>query len=691
MRTFIKLCMPALLLLAFVCSLLILAPQPASASEDGSSVSTLASVDQWQLGDGATQVHFGMVMDPSTGHLHITNTREDVIDVFTVFGEFVESYGLSWIGGHSLDYPADVAIMDNSIYVTYWNSNVIVQYDRSTRAHIGHAPVTGPVGLTAGDGEVYVTERTAGQVAVFDANLTRLRTHEVEGYSSWWGSCGNSPNDVAVFGDTLYVLSIDVGQSCGRRGIWQGTRSVGSTADATITGSPFYNGSTYSLQTSATGQLFATSLAGAVMFENGVVVDELTSAAGQTGLAIDPAGDSLWMLRRGGAGGALFAATRQRCHEQVPTVVGTSADDIIDLTGKPAGQVVWAGEGVDVISGQSGHTVCQPFQECASVGFVAVYNPGVSQAECDALAALYRDTNGAQWANRDGWGGIDHEPVSNFPPHSDRFDDICRWHGVTCDVLGQLTEIDLNNNGLVGTLPAALGDLANLRSLDLGWNQLTGQIPAQLGDLRSLLNLRLLFNEFTGEIPAELGNLANLRSLMLVHNQLTGNIPDGLDNLSSLTALGLSGNDLVATDLGTVLDGLPRGMRNLGLAGVNLQGPIPEWIGEFDQLRILDLPGNDLTGALPESIGNFTAVTWFDVSDNNLTGAIPPSIGNLSEVVDLRLHTNELSGGVPDTIQSLTQMTSVQLGSNGCLTASAATTSFLAGFGQDAALGQNCV
>ena len=159
---------------------------------------------------------------------------------------------------------------------------------------------------------------------------------------------------------------------------------------------------------------------------------------------------------------------------------------------------------------------------------------GVAVCGADALdrvvlEALYHATGGPSWTNSTNW--LTDAPLSG-------------WFGVVMDGGGRVTLLDLGENGLKGPIPAALGNLANLRRLSLTLNELTGPIPSELGSLTSLVKLNLYGNRLSGPIPPALGELTNLTFLNLQINRLSGPIPAALGNLVRLEYLILSSNEL---------------------------------------------------------------------------------------------------------------------------------------------------
>ena len=127
-----------------------------------------------------------------------------------------------------------------------------------------------------------------------------------------------------------------------------------------------------------------------------------------------------------------------------------------------------------------------------------------------ALTALYNATGGANWTPNTNW--TSDEPLSS-------------WSGVTTNSDGRVTRLLLNDNGLDGTLPTALGDLSELEKLDLQDNALSGALPS------------------------ELANLTNLTSLLLNESRaLTGPLPDGLRELADLETVNIEKTELCAPD-----------------------------------------------------------------------------------------------------------------------------------------------
>ena len=280
--------------------------------------------------------------------------------------------------------------------------------------------------------------------------------------------------------------------------------------------------------------------------------------------------------------------------------------------------------------------------------------PAPTSPDRAALVALYNATDGPNWLNNTSW-------LTDTP--------IGKWHGVTTDDGGRVTELDLRDNRLSGEIPTELGNLINLTGLSLSQNQLSGEIPTELGNLINLTWLNLSQNQLSGEIPTELGNLINLTGLSLSQNQLSGEIPTELGNLINLTLLSLSQNELsgeIPTELGNLIN-----LTWLNLSQNQLSGEIPTELGNLINLITgLSLSQNQLSGEIPTELGNLINLTWLILFRNELSGEIPTELGNLINLTWLNLSQNQLSGEIPTELGNLINLTLLSLSQNqlsGCI------------------------
>ena len=277
-----------------------------------------------------------------------------------------------------------------------------------------------------------------------------------------------------------------------------------------------------------------------------------------------------------------------------------------------------------------------------------VFVPSAAQAQVSrtdslALVAIYDATDGDNWTDNTNWKS--QEPVED-------------WYGVTVEN-GVVTELDLEDNNLTGTLPSAIGDLTSLEVLWLSINSLSGAIPTEIGNLTRLETLELGDN-LTGAIPTEIGNLTRLEELSLGSN-LTGAIPAEIGNLTNLRWLSLGGNltGAIPTEIGNLTR-----LEELWLPDNSLTGSIPAEIGNLISLTNLQLHSNSLTGAIPAEIGDLTNLLALDLSQNDLSGDIPAEIGNLTRLRSLGLWNNSLTGAIPAEIGDLTSLVLLQFNSN---------------------------
>jgi len=156
------------------------------------------------------------------------------------------------------------------------------------------------------------------------------------------------------------------------------------------------------------------------------------------------------------------------------------------------------------------------------------------QSQLDTLLNIYEEWDGNNWTQNNGWA----EGISEGKC------DYCNWHGITCDYKGNIVEIDLSNNNLVGKIMEDLTAFVHLTTLSLNDNLLFDTIPNNWDSLGFLRLLDLRNNQLSGTIPSSFGSMARINSIHLDYNNLGNDIPVGLGYNFSLRTFTASNNML---------------------------------------------------------------------------------------------------------------------------------------------------
>ncbi|KAK9734617.1 hypothetical protein RND81_04G152200 [Saponaria officinalis] len=242
-------------------------------------------------------------------------------------------------------------------------------------------------------------------------------------------------------------------------------------------------------------------------------------------------------------------------------------------------------------------------------------------------------------------------------PNKDEDDDPCgnKWKNVYCSG-DRVTQIQVQNLGIIGTLPMDFNQLTKLENLGFQRNKFHGKLPSFSG-LSELKYAFLDYNNFD-EIPLDFfDGLINIQVLALDNNPLnfsTGgwNLPNNVGKLTQLV--------------------------NFSSMSSNLVGDLPEFLGFLPNLNALKLANNNLSGFLPLSFNqSLLQILWLNnqvgegfsgpidviakmpylsqvwLHGNRFTGTIPTDIGNLTSLRDLNLNGNRLVGVIPDGLASL--------------------------------------
>ncbi|KAF8388271.1 hypothetical protein HHK36_026937 [Tetracentron sinense] len=240
----------------------------------------------------------------------------------------------------------------------------------------------------------------------------------------------------------------------------------------------------------------------------------------------------------------------------------------------------------------------------------------------------------------------------------------CNWAGIVCNNGGSITEINIRNFTLNGTLDQFnFTSLPNLNRFDLNFNNLNGSIPSRIANLSNLTFIDLGGNYFTENIPSEIGMLSELRVLNLSENNLVGEIPYQLSNLQKAWYFDLGQNSLESTDW-SKFSSMPL-LTHLSLSTNELTSEFPPFILSCRNLTFLDLSVNNLTGSLPGTlVTNLGKIEYLNLTGNFFHGPLPVNLSKLSKLKHLFLGNNEFTGAIPTEIGLISDLQILELYNN---------------------------
>ena len=207
---------------------------------------------------------------------------------------------------------------------------------------------------------------------------------------------------------------------------------------------------------------------------------------------------------------------------------------------------------------------------------------------------------------------------------------ICSFHGITCNSINSVTEINLSHQNLSGILPIdSFCNLQSLTKLVLGFNYFHGRVNESLRNCVKLQFLDLGNNYFSGPFP-DISPLHELEYLYVNQSGFSGTFPwQSLLNMTGLLQLSVGDNPFDLT-------------------------PFPKEILSLKKLNWLYMSKCNLGGKLPVGIGNLTELTELEFADNFITGEFPGEIVNLHKLWQLEFYNNSFTGKIPTGLRNLT-------------------------------------
>ncbi|KAJ7952087.1 putative Strubbelig receptor [Quillaja saponaria] len=185
------------------------------------------------------------------------------------------------------------------------------------------------------------------------------------------------------------------------------------------------------------------------------------------------------------------------------------------------------------------------------------------------------------------------------------------WEGIKCSG-SSVTEINLSDLGLTGSMGYQLSSLTSVTYFDLSENNLKGDVPYQLPPNANHIDLSN--NEFTGGVPYSISQMTDLQYLNLAHNKLNNQLSDMFGKLPKLKELDLSFN--------------------------SLSGKLPQSLASLSSLTKLYLQNNQFSGSINVLAG--LPLDKLNVENNKFTGWIPEELKDIS---DLETGGNSWSSG----------------------------------------------
>jgi Leucine-rich repeat (LRR) protein len=223
--------------------------------------------------------------------------------------------------------------------------------------------------------------------------------------------------------------------------------------------------------------------------------------------------------------------------------------------------------------------------------------------------------------------------------------------GNLMDILNKLPESLMDFRceqcGLVGQIPGAtILKFKNLTAIQVEENGLTGSLPTEFGTLTMMSRLSLGSNSLIGSIPTQIANLPRLEIFDVWGNQLTGIVPSFAQNDGYLNYFDIEENQLRGSLQGLIRSLPPESLSKFYAGYNSLTGFIPSDIAYFPKLTLFYIRWQNIGGTVPLQMAFMNKLEHMNIEGNSISGNFPADIAKMTNMVDLSIHANRFKGSL---------------------------------------------
>jgi len=240
--------------------------------------------------------------------------------------------------------------------------------------------------------------------------------------------------------------------------------------------------------------------------------------------------------------------------------------------------------------------------------------------------------------------------------------DCCKWKGVSCSGT-MVTEINLGQLNIQGSLPKELMQLTALTRFDCSQNGFSGGFPYMPNSLQKLY---ISNNSFTSMSNDFFTNMSNLIEVVIDSNPFPQwQIPSSLKNCLALKLFSANSAGLVGVIPEFFGNDTFPSLTDLKVSYNSLEGNLPNSLSgsSIENLWVNNQNGNNKLNGTLSVLQNMTSLKVIWVQSNAFTGPIP-DFSNHDQLSEVSFRDNQLTGVVPQSLISLQSLKAVALTNN---------------------------